>query len=142
MSVSVAFEKVRRVVDAIDCDPDHDVHFFYRLFRGDSQRFRAPESVATASTLFSELSLMVARFLEDELTFIARAHMDRKQAIETLEKQFELCVWYKDPPDRLVVLTSTDNPERHDQLVQDAPSDIDSADETRPLSILDELLDG
>lgn len=136
MSVSIAFEKIRRVFDAIDCDPDHEVHFFYRLFRGSTQRFRVPESLATAGTLFSELSLAVAGFLEDELTFIARAHIDRRQALEELEAQFELCVWYKVGPNRLVVLTSTDDPVRHRELVHEAPPDAASADGIRAINIV------
>jgi len=127
MSVSVAFDKIRRVLLSIDCDADQEVFFFYRLFSGGDQRFRAPGALATAGTLFSEVSLALSKFVEDELTFIGRANMTRAEAIAEIERQFELCVCYTLPEDRLIVITSTDDPFRHVKLLADAPQDARAA---------------
>lgn len=121
MSVSVAFDKIRRVIVTIDCDPEHEVFFFYRLFCGGAQRYRAPGGSATAGTLYSEVSLALSKFLEDELSFLGRARLSRADMLAEIEKQFELCVWYTLPTDRLIVLTSTDDPARHLRLLEDAP---------------------
>ena len=121
MSVSVAFDKVRRVILSIDCAADQEAFFFYRLFCGNDQRYRAAGAFSTASTLFTEVSLALSKFVEDELTFIGRAQMTRAEALAEIEKQFELCVCYTDSEGRYNVVTSTDDPFRHAKLLADAP---------------------
>jgi len=128
MSVSVVFDKVRRVFLSIDCDADQRVFFFYRLFCGNDQRYRVPGMFATAGTLFSEVSLALSKFVADELTFIGRANMTRAEALAEIERQFELCVWYTLPEDRLIVVTSTDDPIRHVKMLADAPQNARTAD--------------